>query len=685
MRRTLIAAVVALGAVVAGGAFLLQDQRGERSGDTGATTTSTSAVDQQPTTSSTTSVPTTEAPPAVDNLDGIRWVVNDFDGVVDDQGRVLAPPAAVGPAARPTVARAIDGSLILIVADGELLHWPLDSYEPMVVSVDDLIGNGGDLHGLGHDEDGRVIVNPWDNPIPVPHAIGDGDSGLRQRSGFGPDGADQQRITAANGLTVEILPAEGEIDPEGGYLVNVTEPARLQVTNAAGEVDWTIPVGGSVAAYVDLVDFDGRHVMLARAPGEPADPGLFHFVYDLACPDGIHPTGCVDTFWARYGTASLVGPDREPGDDTLSPQFLALCPTMAITVATPPELIDERFSAEFRPGAAAAFEQAAMALSTCDHWAVGSPALDGLTYDPDDGNDGWLWSEFAAALRSPPRYEDGQGYVWTLGAERPAVVLPDETGQRWMEFRPSDDRPVGDVAVVVTPDVVHVAGLAEVSVAGRIREAAQTLADERGVEVIDLLAEGGPAPAADVVDDFLDHLGNTFPRSVAAGQVQLMSRETTAGEVSVSAVDSLEPTSAERDLAFLFAGFAGGGEGVFDELPLADEVMLALGSEVRALRPRLDLVRRDGWTVNASAFRGFEGEFNLLNQLPSPSAVSVGPLGECGFTLPTPAPPSLATYRRINITPADDSIDACLQWSSVSIYLDDDGVIRGVALDQGEP
>ncbi|MDH3293870.1 MAG: hypothetical protein OER95_06065, partial [Acidimicrobiia bacterium] len=537
----------------------------------------------------------------------------------------------------------------------------------------------GEIDGLGHNEFGQVIVNPYGDA----YVVDDDAPGRRSRTvadSTDPEQLGGHSITAANGVSVEVLPVDGRFDPEGGYLISVSEPAKLQVTNADGEVDWTVTAGGVGAPWLDLIDFDGRHVMLSRAPGEPADPVIQHIVYDLDCRRPA-TEGCSETFWARPGTASLVGPDREPGDDSLSLQSLDICPTMGRGAAAPVEMIaSEGFDETFTALQRQAFELAAVGLSLCDVWTLGLFDAEGLDFDPGTGDDGWLWTEFALAMEAPPRFVEGEGWVWSTHPERASVIIRDEFAQPWVEFRPPPRRLPGRIAMVVTPDVVLLDGTTDQAFADELRGAGAVLADSRGIELVDRLAVAGPPPSQEVRDELLDSVANGFPPSVAAGETHL-----TDDGVVVSTVPSTGPSRAERALGFAIADFASGGEGVFDELPLTGEIALALGSEVRAVRTVLELSRRGGWAVDAYEFRGSAGPFNLLDLVPSPSEVTLGPLGECGFPIPTPAPPSLAAYRRINVLPAEGSVDSCPAWSAVSLYVDDGGLIRGIGLDKGEP
>jgi hypothetical protein len=234
--------------------------------------------------------------------------------------------------------------------------------------------------------------------------------------------------------------------------------------------------------------------------------------------------------------------------------------------------------------------------------------------------------------------------------------------------------------VTVTVDGLNLSGQAEVSIAGNVRAAAGIVAEQRGVPLQDNLVVGGPASPGDRVDDLLDAVANRFGSRVAGGEVQL-----TDDGVFVATVPSTAPSPAERELGFAIADFASGGEGVINELPLADEVYLALGPEIQAVRTPLELSVRQGWTINAAEFNGYSGPFNLLENVPAPSEVVIGPNPRCASAFAAPAPPALAGHRRVVVLPAPDSIGSCLQWSAITLYLGDDNVIEGVGLDLVAP
>ncbi len=159
------------------------------------------------------------------------------------------------------------------------------------------------------------------------------------------------------------------------------------------------------------------------------------------------------------------------------------------------------------------------------------------------------------------------------------------------------------------------------------------------------------------------------------------------GEVVVSPdVDELVDARRELEaIAFALSDFADGGDGASSVLPLADKVGLALGSNLAVWRDRDDLAEPSSWTVTDELFAGFTGPFDVLGQAAGPVTVTIGVHPHCASPVPVAAPPELVHLRRVSLQPPEGSIDSCLQWSSVDVFVDDRGLIHGVSLDLWEP
>ncbi|MDH3301741.1 MAG: hypothetical protein OES24_14675 [Acidimicrobiia bacterium] len=614
--------------------------------------------------STTTTGATESSVPAVADLTDVAWVVNDFDGLIDDQGRVIAPPptdATHDP--RPSVVRAVDGSIYYIL-DGRLWRRAVDQPAPEEIDTE-----ADEILGVAADRDGNIVVNPYGDPEIVAEASAGGLSDTAQRDG-------DYEITASNDITVRILAADVDVD-DLGYVTEFRSPARLQVERNE-VVEWTIDAGGVAAPWLSLLDFDGRFVLMTRAPTEPADPMLQHIVYDLDCPTGdAGGRGCTRTFWAFWGTAALVGADRGPGDDDLNTVLLEICPTQGVDIAPPAEMTDPAsFDEDFTAEDLAAFRLAALQLTTCDPSRVGDPRQPGLRYEPgsDDPDDsGWMWTNFARSLRGPFIRGQDDTWIWARHEDGPLGVLDQSFGPPRFHLQPGR-RHAEHLELTVTADSVTVAGRTDSDTAETVVTAARSVAGERGIRLSDWIDPTGTAHAEDLVDDFVSAIETDLMADVV-GEVHL-----TADGVIRDLRDPATPTAAERDLGFLMADFASGGEGVYAELPLADDILVALGSEVVARRQPTELFRRSAWVVNSTDFAGRVGPFNVLDLVPSPSEVVIGPHARCAGPEAIPSPPELVSYTRIGILPLEGSIGSCLDWSAVDLFVDDTGRIHGVAL-----
>ena len=630
-------------------------------------TSTDGADDAESTTSMTVNVTSASAVP---DLTDVAWVVNDFDGLLDDRGRTIAPPATgIHDDRRPSVIRSVDG-LIYYVLDGRLWRLTVDASEPEEIDTE-----ADEIFGVTHDRSGNIIVNPHDDPEVVADgaAVGWSDT---------IPGEAGELITASNGITVRILPPDADVD-DRGYVTEFRSPARLEVERD-GIVEWTVDAGGVRAPWLGLVDFDGRFVMMARSPTEPADPMMQHIVYDLDCPSGdAAGQGCTRTFWARWGTAALVGPDRGPGDDDLNTVGLDICPTMGALIDPPAEMTNPAsFDEDFTEDDLEAFRLAALQLTTCDSYGLGDPEQPGLLYisgSDDPAEDGWMWPEFARSLRGP-FVEGAPGtWIWAHDEDGPRGLLDRGLTPSHLDLQPGRRHP-DDLAVTVATEAILVTGRTDARTAEAVVAAAQTVADERGVRLGDWVDPSGTAHSEDLVDTFVSSIETDIFADDLVGEIHL-----TADGVIRDLRNPAEPTTAQRDLGFLMADFASGGEGVYAELPLANNLLVALGSQVVARRQPSELFRRTAWAVNGTDFAARVGPFNVLDLVPSPSEIVVGPHARCAGWEALPSPPELVSFTRIGILPLEGSIDSCLEWSAVDLFVDDDGVIQGIAVHLEEP
>ena len=121
------------------------------------------------------------------------------------------------------------------------------------------------------------------------------------------------------------------------------------------------------------------------------------------------------------------------------------------------------------------------------------------------------------------------------------------------------------------------------------------------------------------------------------------------------------------------------------EVPFSPVVALGLGDEVIKQLPRSRLVDARSWRLDVEYFRAYVGPFSALDPLADSNGsyrLSIGPHPSC-VGPPVPAPRQLAGLRQISAQPRSTS--SCLEWWSVDVFVDEDGVVRGVTLDLYEP
>ena len=133
-------------------------------------------------------------------------------------------------------------------------------------------------------------------------------------------------------------------------------------------------------------------------------------------------------------------------------------------------------------------------------------------------------------------------------------------------------------------------------------------------------------------------------------------------------------------------------------LPFATVVRLGLGRDLLTTVRGNDISDASKWVLDVEYFRATSGPFNALRPVKttvnedrtepggngSPFKVSVGEHPHCAS--PPMAPPDgLQTLRRVSLQPADDTIDTCLRWFSVDLFLNQERRVVAVTLDVWEP
>ncbi len=485
-------------------------------------------------------------------------------------------------------------------------------------------------------------------------------------------------ITAANGITVRVEIPESISDAElNDTELEDAEPleqvSRLVVIDPSGNVAWTTAAGGIVATELGLVDFDGRYVLLERSLPDPVSQDAQtqhtqtqHVVYDLDCRT-VDTVDCTHDFWATPGTAELATDTAVAAAAELNIQLMALCPTAGQQFTTPSEL---------EPEQAQAYQQAAAILATCDPAGIDADPAD-LTYRPSQGQSGWRWTEFAAALSGPYQTSSLNTLVWGPSAGGSTVQVrpgdPDGTAPRFS----AGEEPSGAISVTMGQSHLLLTGSVAESVAGEVVAAAADLAASRDRQLVDRLTFDGPQTPPTAVADLLTSMDDQLnPSSIVSGHVDL----TPLGDVQHWTSPGIGPTATELKAVDALAAFAGGDVSSFAEIPLADHVLLAAEHRVVARRSRSALEQRNGWRLDLVSLGDAPGPFNILNQARGSKDVTVGALHGCDETAPTPAPTELANLRRLSVQPDQRLIQSCRQWNNVDLYFDDSGRIAGVGL-----
>lgn len=148
-----------------------------------------------------------------------------------------------------------------------------------------------------------------------------------------------------------------------------------------------------------------------------------------------------------------------------------------------------------------------------------------------------------------------------------------------------------------------------------------------------------------------------------------------------------DPTDDDRQLIDDFLAFADEpGAPSASALPFADAVAIGLGPDLHRTLAGDDLADPAAWEIDVPDFRAYVGPFSALEVAADagPATVSVGEHPHCASP-PMPPPTEVGDLRRISAQPADDSIDSCLQWWTVDLFVTDDGRIAAVTMDLYEP
>lgn len=134
-------------------------------------------------------------------------------------------------------------------------------------------------------------------------------------------------------------------------------------------------------------------------------------------------------------------------------------------------------------------------------------------------------------------------------------------------------------------------------------------------------------------------------------------------------------------------------------LPFASTVRLGLSRTIEATLVDSDARQAIEWVLEAKYFRAHTGPFSALQLVQrhareaksravrlsgGASQVSVGDHPHCASP-PVPAPNGIQGLRRVSVQPSQRSIDSCLSWFTVDLFLNETGNIAAVTLDIWEP
>ena len=144
-----------------------------------------------------------------------------------------------------------------------------------------------------------------------------------------------------------------------------------------------------------------------------------------------------------------------------------------------------------------------------------------------------------------------------------------------------------------------------------------------------------------------------------------------------------ETTDAERAMVADLLAWVVAPDGP-PPLPLADRVGLGLVPTVVRTADGTALADPSEWVLDVEEYNAYAGPFDLLEPLRRPGevAVTVGPHMHCASP-PWPEPAQLFGLRRLSIQPT--TATSCLEWFALDLFVDDAGLVHGVALELYAP
>lgn len=206
---------------------------------------------------------------------------------------------------------------------------------------------------------------------------------------------------------------------------------------------------------------------------------------------------------------------------------------------------------------------------------------------------------------------------------------------------------------------------------------AYTMSEEVGSEVIVVQYADGPLSYVQTGETELTPV--PYPEVIRSGDGDV--RDADISLARHLAAFTVTPTARLRDLVRFGP----------------DGTSLRVGASARQIQPGA-LADETSWSLAADGFAGRDGELNalqplrdhLLGRLHPPErtdgnlTVSEGEVRRCAGPA-IAAPAGLDGLRHLAIQPAPDSLESCLDWFSVDLYLDPAGRVQAVRLDLWEP
>ena len=192
-------------------------------------------------------------------------------------------------------------------------------------------------------------------------------------------------------------------------------------------------------------------------------------------------------------------------------------------------------------------------------------------------------------------------------------------------------------------------------------------------EFFETMAIDGLAPG-----DYVANLDGEFEASFVIPNQATSSPSTTATE---------NPSPSDLALVDAFLEFAKQPDAeTFSRLPLAESLSLGLGPQIIRMVDGESLRDPEAWVIDVAEFRAYTGPFSALELMRKPDdhTVHVGEHPHCAATAQAP-PNELAGLRRVSVQPPNQSLDSCLDWTTVDFFVDQTGQVQAITMDLWEP